>query len=108
MARPLKHDTGPLVTVKDTDGNVGSWCDGVFAPAKSPIVKNAKAAAERGQDYRLMGAWVTCDTSTPLGATAALCQLNPGRTFLEEAPDEVWAALAIGESGLSYGGTEAQ
>ncbi|HEX9226483.1 MAG TPA: hypothetical protein VF885_07465, partial [Arthrobacter sp.] len=88
MARPLKHPTGPVVSVIDTDGRAAAWCDGITT-GNTEIVKNAKEAAERRQDYRLMGAWVTCDDSTPLGAAAALCQLNPGRTFLVEAPAEV-------------------
>ncbi|KIC68686.1 hypothetical protein [Pseudarthrobacter phenanthrenivorans] len=102
MARPLKHPTGPVVTVRDLDsGEIGSWCFGLIRPVDSHIARNAHAAAERGQEYCLMGVWVKCDLSTPVGATAALCQGNPGRTQLIEAPDGVRAVLQFPESGLS-------
>lgn len=105
MARPSIHKPGPVVTARDLDSHeVASWCGTVWTPdaKKSRMVKNAIAAAERGQEYSLMGEWVKCDASTPLGAAAALCQLNPGRTLLIDAPADVRAVLTFPESGLSF------
>ncbi|WP_018771486.1 hypothetical protein [Arthrobacter sp. 162MFSha1.1] len=111
MARPKKHDTGPVLYAETPDGDKASWCDGAYVPADAPIVKNALAAAERGQEYRLMGGWVKCDSSTVLGAMAALGQMSPGRTFFTISggkwPDEVLEALAFPESGLSFEDPEA-
>lgn len=102
MGRPSIHKPGPVVNARDLDSDhVGSWCNGVWTPKDSPLVKNAIAAAERGQEYLLMGVWVKCDDSTPLGAAAALCHLSPGRTRLIDPPDEVRDVLIFPESGLS-------
>lgn len=97
MARGVRHDTGPVVAV-DVDGLQAAWCGGYFTwtgdPRARQIVREAKLAAEIGQQVRIGHVDVTADASTPLGALAALHAYRPGRTTVIEAPNEVYDAIA--------------
>lgn len=69
MARPLKHDTGPVITVL-INGKSASWCDGILTGDKE-ILKAADFAIRTRSEYRLGFAEVTAGDDSLLGIAAA-------------------------------------
>lgn len=96
MSRPLKYDTGPVVSIS-IDGRSAAWCNRIFAGDRE-ICDMARKAARVGLTYRFRRCEVTANDSTALGAMAALASWSPGRVVIVQAPDEVHEYLATGLS----------
>lgn len=94
MSRPLKHPTGPVVSIS-VDGRGAAWCNGIFT-GDPEISDMARRAARMRLTYHYKRCRVTADGETPLGALAAMASWNPGRTDVVQAPDDVHEFLAAG------------
>jgi hypothetical protein len=94
MSRPLKYDTGPVVSIS-VEGRGAAWCNGIFAGDRE-ICDMARRAARMGLTYYFRRCEVTADATTPLGALAAMASWSPGRTEIDQGPDDVLQFLAAG------------
>ena len=93
---------GPVVAAK-IDGKAIAWCDGAFA-GDAGLVADAKMFARLGVQVPL--AWggqpVAASSDTPLGAAAAITAVNPGRTVIVAAPEEISELLGTHHSCISF------
>lgn len=94
MSRPLKHDTGPIVSIS-VDGRGAAWCNRIFTGDKQ-ICAMARKAARMGLTYYFRRCQVMADDSSTLGALAAMASWKPGRTVIVQAPYDVHVHLAEG------------
>lgn len=87
MARPLKHDTGPVCVVEIDDRRI-AWCDGNFF-GDEELIKRALRAVVLKETFLLHRCPVQAGLFTALGAVAAMSSYAPDRSFIIECPEEV-------------------
>lgn len=88
--------------IVDSDGEIITAANGRVSSNNPALVKIVKELAAIGMEVQLIQPFgdyfrANLDTKNPIGIVAALFSVNPGRTRLLEAPDEVWEQLK-GES----------
>lgn len=87
MGRPLKHPTGPVVSIT-LDGRGAAWCDGEFS-GDPDIVDFARSLALLEVEVPVHGFAIRTATDEPVGALAALLAYSPGRARVVQAPKDL-------------------
>lgn len=83
-----RYRTGRAVAVALDGGRVAAWTDGLFT-GDPLIIRDAQIAAEFGWEVRVTRVPIHAGKDSPLGAVAALCAHDPGRTIVAYCPPEV-------------------